>query len=119
LFRKSSKLFLIIKIKRKKKWFSINRNSHLIFYKIPRIFESDDSADEYNEDNKDLEDFKDKDDEDEFSDSDKIPLNDLLKEDNENGDLQDDNDDDYNDENGIMEWVKHFVIINTFTIFTN
>jgi hypothetical protein len=34
-----------------------------------------------------LEDFKDKDDEDEFSDSDKIPLNDLLKEDNDNGDL--------------------------------
>ena len=44
-----------------------------------RIFESDDSADEYPEDNKDMEDFKDKDNDDEFSDSDKIPLNDLLK----------------------------------------
>lgn len=88
LFRKSSKLFLIIKIRRKKKWFSINRIFTLfISYKISSIFESDDSADEYNEDNKDLEDFKDKDDEDEFSDSDKIPLNDLLKEDNDNGDL--------------------------------
>lgn len=45
------------------------------------IFESDDSADEYPEDNKELEDFKDKED-DEFSDSDKIPLNDLLEKDN-------------------------------------
>ena len=62
--------------------------------KVIRIFESDDSADEYPEDNKDMEDFKDKDNDDEFSDSDKIPLNDLLKADGGNL-LQDDNDDEF------------------------
>lgn len=38
-----------------------------------------------------MDDFKDKDEDDEFSDSDKIPLNDLLKEDNgEEKDLEND-----------------------------
>jgi len=41
-----------------------------------------------------MEDFKDKDNDDEFSDSDKIPLNDLLKADGGNL-LQDDNDDEF------------------------
>ena len=68
-------------------------------FHILRIFESDDSADEYPEDNKDLDDFKDKDNDDEFSDSDKIPLNDLLKA--EGGDLLNDENDDEYDQIGI------------------
>jgi hypothetical protein len=64
---------------------------------IFRIFESDDSADDYGEKNNELEDFKDKDSQDEFSDSDKIPLNDLLKEDN--GEMKEEDTDGKEEEN--------------------
>ena len=80
LFKRLSKLFLTNQKINKLNRTLTNRIYNFVFSLLLSIFESDDSADEYPEDNKELEEFKDKE-EDEFSDSDKIPLNDLLEKD--------------------------------------
>jgi len=80
LFKRLSKLFLTNQKINKLNRTLTNRIYNFVFSLFLSIFESDDSADEYPEDNKELEELKDKE-EDEFSDSDKIPLNDLLEKD--------------------------------------